>query len=115
MLSKRDVHQHHVRLVLAGHDHRFLTRPRLGDDREPGLGAQQRPQAGPHYRMIVRNEDPHRAGPRRPGPGAHGVPAGAPRASTGTTTLTVVPDPGELRTSSRPPASPARARMPGRP
>jgi hypothetical protein len=49
--------------MLAGLRHGLLTRARLGHDRQPGLGAQQRLQAGPHYRMIIRNEDPHRPGP----------------------------------------------------
>ena len=117
------VHQHHIRLLLPGRHHGLLARAGLGDDRQPRLSAQQRPQAGAHYRMIIRNEDPHGAGPRREIQGVHAAPAwpgspgpaGTAGPGTGTTTLTVVPQPGELRTWSRPPASSARARMPGRP
>ena len=69
----------------------------LGDDLHVGLAVEQQPQAAAHDAVVVGDEQPHRAG------SAQSQLDGA------------CPSPGAERTSSAPPASTARSRMPVEP
>src|SRR4029453_8671010 len=82
----------------------FLTGRRFADDDDIGLGAQQRLQPAPDYRMVVHKEH---------GNGGHRDSFDGPkgRAGSGIWAAMIVPSPGVLSTDNSPPSCSMRCRM----
>ena len=91
-----DVHQDDVGLVRAGLEDGFAKIARLGHDLDVVLRLEHATEAGADDRVVVDDED-------------------ADRHVTGTSIDSVVPEPGEDSTSSRPPTRPTRSCIPSSP
>ena len=55
-----DVHQDHVRRMLARRIERLQPVARLPDDLDPRLGLEDHPEAGAHERLVVHDQDSNR-------------------------------------------------------
>jgi hypothetical protein len=55
-----DVHQHHIRIELAGERDRLGAVCGLADDLDVGFGAQDHPEAAAHKLLVVREQDANR-------------------------------------------------------
>src|SRR5262249_14360289 len=95
------VHEHDIRPQSAGQLDGRRAVGGLADDFQVVLGVEQRPESGPHQRLVVGEQDPDHAGPSS--------------APSGKVARTAKPPASLGAACSAPPSPVTRSRMPRRP